>query len=183
VKSVHASLAVEWIVPRWQPKVVVVLRDPLNVVASHRTLGWGASGLDTHPLLHHGVARLPWVPPVEPDATPLERLAWQIGLFITALETAVHRNPDWLVVSHEELCADPPGGFTSLCAALGVPWTQEAADFLAASDRPGKGLETRRVAAEQPTNWTRQLTLDQVEEVTAVLCAFPDRLFGPASRP
>lgn len=175
VKSVHASLAAEWIVRRWRPKVVVVLRNPLNVIGSHVALGWGPSGLD-YPFLQRGLARLAWVPAVQPGATTLHRLAWQIGVFFGALETAVQRNPDWLVVSHEALCANPEGGFKSLCAALGVPWTAEAARFLAASDRPGKGLETRRVIAEQPTNWTRHLTPAQVEEVLGVLSAFPDRL-------
>ena len=75
----------------------------------------------------------------------------------------------------------PAAGFKSLCADLGVPWTEEAAGFLAASDRPGKGLEVRRVAAEQPTNWSRHLTTAQVEEVAEVLSGFPDRLYGDAS--
>src|SRR5581483_357614 len=175
-------LATEWIVPRWQPRVVVVLRNPLNVVASHVALGWGPSGLD-YPFLHRGLARLPWVPAVQPASAPLSRLAWQIGVFCTALETAVQRHPGWLVVSHEELCRDPAAGFKNLCAGLGIPWTEEAARFLAASDRPGKGLETNRVTADQPTNWTRHLTTAQVDEVVDVLETFPDRLFAPAAVP
>jgi hypothetical protein len=182
VKSVHASLATEWIVERWRPKVVVVLRHPLNVVASHVALGWGPSGLD-YPYLHQGLARLPWVPAAISDATPLQRLAWQIGLFTMALETAVQRHPGWLVVSHEELCVDPAAGFKGLCAGLGLPWTDEAGDFLAACDRPGSGLETRRVAAEQPSNWCRNLTTAQVDEVLGVLSGFPNRLNGLASVP
>jgi hypothetical protein len=180
VKSVHASLAAEWIVQRWRPKVVVVVRNPLNVVGSHVALGWGASGLD-YPFLHRGLAHLDWVPAVPPGATPLQRLAWQIGLFFGALESAAERNPGWLVVSHEALCADPPAGFKAVCAALELPWTEEAAAFLAASDRPGKGLETRRVAAEQPSNWTRNLTAAQVEEVVGVLSRFPASVFDRAS--
>jgi hypothetical protein len=180
VKSVHASLAAEWIAERWRPRVVVVLRNPLNVVASHVALGWGPSGLD-YPFLHRGLARLPWVPAVQSASAPLSRLAWQIGVFCGVLEAALQRNPGWLVVSHEDLCQDPAGGFKNLCAGLGLPWSEEAADFLAASDRPGKGLETRRVASEQPTNWTRHLTTAQVEEVVRVLSTFPDRLFDPAS--
>jgi hypothetical protein len=121
------------------------------------------------------------VPPVHPPSAPLSRLAWQIGLFCSALESAAQRNRSWLVVSHEDLCFDPAGGFKNLCAALGLPWNDEAAEFLAASDRPGKGLETRRVTADQPTNWTRQLTSAQVEEVVSVLATFPDRLFDPAA--
>ena len=79
--------------------------------------------------------------------------------------------------------ADTVKGFKGLCAGLGVPWTGEAAGFLAASDRPGKGLETRRVAAEQPSNWSRQLSAAQVDEAVGVLSAFPARLFAPASVP
>lgn len=180
VKSVHASLAAEWIARRWKPRVVVVVRNPLNVVGSHVALGWGPSGLD-YPYLHRGLARLPWVPGVPSGATTLQRLAWQIGLFFAALENAAHRHPDWLVVSHEDLCADPEAGFKSLCAALRLPWTVEAAAFLAASDRPGKGLEVRRIAAQQPTNWTRHLTAEQVEEVEGVLSRFPGSLFRRAS--
>ncbi|HEV7863396.1 MAG TPA: hypothetical protein VGR20_11865, partial [Acidimicrobiia bacterium] len=154
----------------------------LNVVGSHLALGWGPSGLD-YPHLHRGLARLPWLPVVEPGATPLQRLAWQVGVFICALEAAVERNPEWRLVSHEELCRDPAAGFKSLCADLGVPWTDEAAGFLADCDRPGRGLETRRVTAEQPSNWTRQLTAAQVDEVIGVLSGFPDRLFGAALLP
>lgn len=186
VKSVHASLAAEWVVSRWRPKVVVVLRHPLNIVASHVALGWGASGLDTHHRLRNGDGGprrigLSRLPALQPGATPLRRLAWQIGLFVAALEAAAQRNPDWLVVSHDDLCADPAGGFKALCAGLGLPWTDEAAAFLAASDRPGKGLEVRRVAAEQPGNWARHLTPAQADEALAVLSAFPARLFGRAS--
>jgi hypothetical protein len=162
-----------------------VLRHPLNVVASHVALGWGASGLDRHHRLRTGGgvrrAGLPWIPDLEPGATPLQRLAWQIGLFVAALEAAVQRHPDWLVVGHDDLCADPPAGFKTLCAELGLPWTDEAAAFLAESDRPGKGLEVRRVAAEQPRNWARHLTPAQADEALAVLSAFPARLFGRAS--
>jgi hypothetical protein len=182
VKSVHASLAAEWVVRRWRPRVVVVWRNPLNVVGSHVNLGWGPSGLD-YPYLHRGLARQGWVPAVRPGATPLQRLAWQIGVFFGALENAARRHPGWLVVSHEDLCADPSGGFEPLCRTLGLPWNEEAAGFLAASDRPGKGLETQRVAADQPTNWTRHLTSDQVDEVVGVLSAFPRRLPDPASVP
>jgi hypothetical protein len=174
-------------VSRWQPKVVVVLRHPLNIVASHVALGWGASGLDSHHRLRKrdggGVrwAGLRWIPDLEPGATPLQRLAWQIGLFVGALEAAAQRHPDWIVVSHDDLCTDPPAGFKALCAGLGLPWTDEAAAFLAASDRPGRGLEVRRVAAEQPGKWAWHLAPDQVDEALAVLSGFPDQLFGRAS--
>jgi hypothetical protein len=173
VKSVHASLAAEWLVLRWAPQVIIVLRHPLNIIASHVALGWHDAGLATHPLLPQLLSRTPGVPPLADDASALSRLAWQIGLFIAVLQAAAGRHPEWLVIRHEELCQNPPAGFQAVCEALDRPWTEEAAAQLSASNRPGEGLATRRVAAEQPQRWRRQLHGDQLEEVVSVLSAFP----------
>jgi hypothetical protein len=173
VKSVHAPLAVEWIARQGPLKVVVIQRNPYNVVASYTQLGWSDSGLDTHPVLRNQRAGYSWVPSLEPGASSLARVAWQIGLFTSALDVAAGRNPDWHVVSHEELCRDPESGFRALCTDLGLPWTQAASDFIAASNRPGQGLVTNRVAAEQPERWRSRLTPEQAEEIADVLVRFP----------
>lgn len=177
IKSVHASLAAEWIAARWRPRVVVVLRHPLNIVASHLALGWGDSGLDRHPRLPRALARIPGVPRLAPGASSLARLAWQIGLFTAALDAAARRSPGWLVISHDDLCRNPERRFQTLCDELDLPWTAGAAAFLAASNRPGHGLQTRRVAAEQSLRWRRQLNAEQVEEIVDVLSGFPPRVF------
>ena len=173
VKSVHASLAVEWIAAQRPVKVLVIQRNPFNIVASYTQLGWGDSRLDTTSQLRDGVAGYSWVPPLEPGASTLSRVAWQIGLFTSALEMAAQRHPEWRVVAHEDLCRDPEGGFRSLCHDLDLGWTAGASEFLAASNRPGAGLVTNRVASEQPDRWRRRLTPDQADEVADVLGRFP----------
>lgn len=173
VKSVHAALAVEWIAARYPVQVLIIHRNPFNVVASYTQLGWGDSRLDTHPRLRGGIDGHSWVPPLEPGASALARVAWQIGLFSSALEMAARRNPHWHTVAHEDLCRDPEGGFRSLCRDLGLGWSQEASEFLAASNRPGEGLVTNRVAADQPDRWRRRLSPAQADEVAAVLGRFP----------
>jgi hypothetical protein len=173
VKSVHAPLAVEWIARQRPLKVVVTRRNPYNIVASYTQLGWSDAGLDTHPVLRNGLGGYSWVPRLEPGASTIARVAWQIGLFTAALDVAASRNPDWQVVSHEELCKAPESGFRALCVGLGLSWTQEASDFLAASNRPGQGLVTNRVAAEQPERWRSRLTPEQADEIAEVLARFP----------
>jgi hypothetical protein len=172
VKSVHAPLALEWIADRWPVKVVIVRRNPFNVVASYTQLGWGDSRLDAHPLLRT-IAGFSWVPPLDPGASRIARVAWQVGLFTAALDIAARSNPDWHVVAHEDLCRDPEGGFRGLCADVGLVWTPAVSEFLAASNRPGVGLVTNRVAAEQPDRWRRRLTPEQADEIAAVLARFP----------
>ncbi|HKN39264.1 MAG TPA: hypothetical protein VJ456_09160 [Acidimicrobiia bacterium] len=51
-------------------------------------LGWGPSGLDSHRLLRRGWPGLSWVPTPGPEATPLQRLAWQIGVFVGSVALA-----------------------------------------------------------------------------------------------
>jgi hypothetical protein len=173
VKSVHGPLAVEWIVRHCRPQVVVLRRNPFSIVASHVDLGWHDACLDRDPAVRRRLIARAWGPPLEPGASRLSRLAWQIGLFTAALDEAASRNPDWHVVSHEELCRDPEGGFRALCADLGLTWSDSASAFLAGSNRPGQGLTTRRVAAEQPDRWRRRLSPEQLDEVAEVLSRFP----------
>jgi hypothetical protein len=173
VKSVHAPLAVEWIAQRWRPRVVVLRRNPFSIVASHMDLGWHDAALDSHPTLRSRLTDLGWVPPLSSGASRLTRLAWQIGLFTTALEAAVSRNPDWHVVSHESLCCHPDAGFRALSDELGLAWSDSASTFLVDSNRPGRGLATQRVASEESDRWRRRLTAEQVDEVAGVFSRFP----------
>lgn len=182
VKSVHVSLALEWIAQRFRPKVLVVLRHPLNILASHIELGWHDSGLDTQPLLHPAVTDLP-LPALPPGASDVARMTWQIGASLTALELAAQRNPRWHVVTHEVLCRDPQRGFRAICRSLDLEWTSRAAAFLAAANRPGAGMTTRRVAGEQHTErWRTRLSAEQRAEAEQVLEGFPSLARGVNGR-
>lgn len=171
VKSVHAALALRWLTRWWDPKVVIVVRDPMNVVASHLELGWSDSALDTHPLIQHGFVRAPTLPE---DASPVTRLAWQVGVFASALREAAERDPAHIVVSHEALCRDPETGLRDLCEALDLPWTGHMAQFVAESNKSGTGFDTNRVATEQqPDRWRDRLTPEQQRDALEILDLFP----------
>jgi len=169
VKTVHAPLALEWVGSRFRPKVLVVLRHPLNVIASWTDLGWGDCALATSPKVREHFPDRWRLPEVDAHASRLRHVAWEIGLFITALHAGLERHPDWLSVSHEALCIDPAEGFRRLFHELGLTWTDAAAFFLQESNQPGTGYRPFRIAAEQPESWRRRLTGDQIEEIWSVL--------------
>jgi hypothetical protein len=173
VKSVHAPLALEWLAARWHPRVIVTLRHPFNVIASWMELGWGGCALETNPIVRERFGRAWRLPELSAGASRLERIAWEVGLFTSALHAGVDGNEDWLAVSHETLCADPKGAFQSLFAQLDLPWSQRTEAFLKESNRPGTGYSTLRVAAEQPDRWRQRLTTDQIERIWSVLSRFP----------
>lgn len=169
VKSVHAPLALEWIGARFSPRVVVVVRHPLNVLASWTELGWGGNGLDTNPTVRERFAGRWGMPSLPAAATPLQRAAWEVALFTCALDDALERHPDWLRASHEALCVDATRGFRALHEALGLRWTERADELLAQGDRPGTAFATERVRAEQPDRWRTRLSARQLEEIRSVL--------------
>lgn len=171
VKSVYAPLALGWVAARFDPQVVLALRHPLNVVASWVELGWGGCALETNPAVRRRLAH--WgLPHLGPRPTPLQRVAFEVGLFTCELEGWRARRPDWPVAEHEALCLDPTGGFRALATRVGLGWSIRAELFLEESNQPGAGYSLYRVAAEQPGRWRRRLSADQVREAWSVLRRF-----------
>jgi Sulfotransferase family len=172
VKSVHAPLALEWISARVRPRILVVQRHPFSVIASWLELGWGGCALEANPRIRERFGQRWSLPELDADASRLQRLAWEVGLFTCAARDGADRHPDWLSVSHEDLCTDPIVRFRSLFEHVGYPWSPAVEDFLNASDRPGEGWSGYRVAAEQPDRWRLRLDADQVREAWSILSRF-----------
>jgi hypothetical protein len=172
VKSVHAPLALEWIWAAFRPRTLVVLRHPLNVVASWLELGWGGCALESNPRVRTRFAVRWGLPQLDGDASTLQRLAWEAGVFTSALRDGVERHPEWIAASHENLCVDPVARFQDLFGRVDYPWSKDVEAFLEEANRPGKGWSTYRVAADQPERWRRRLNTEQVREIWSVLSRF-----------
>jgi hypothetical protein len=174
-KSAHAALSVEWIAQEMGPTVIVVVRHPLDVLASWVELGIRECriALDTYPgvrerlLIPHGID------PPSRKASPLTRAAWNLGLLASSLQASVGRHPDWHTVNHEDFIQDPLTRYRELCDILGLEWTTSIEVFLEQSAaRPGAGFETNRVAAQLTDRWRRVFSEAQAQEVTGVLKQF-----------
>lgn len=175
VKSIYAMFAVDWIVANYQPRVIVIQRNPLNVVSSWVELGLhGFDLLDRPRLDARYLRRLDIVPPGT-DASDLQRTAAWVGLLTTALGEELERHADWLLVTHEDLCADPQNRIREVCERLGLTWTDASASFVRDSDRPGEGFSSVRITRDQPSRWRVRLSDDQVREIEEVLAQFPSR--------
>jgi Sulfotransferase family len=178
VKSVYAPLALEWIAERFEPKVVVVIRHPLNVVSSWRALGWLARAGDDmldelDPRAKDDLASILGVPAPNREASALTRAAWLAGALTSSLVATAARHPAWNLVSHESLCERPRDGFSQLASALGLRWTDEVGRQVDAMNRPGEGFDIGRVASELPEVWRHRLTTEQAEEALDILRRFP----------
>jgi hypothetical protein len=178
VKSVRAELALEWIVDTFGPRVLVVERHPLNVLASWIELDFVRDRREADAVA--GFAHREWdLAPPPADASRLVTQAWYFGVLASALREASRRHPDWTVVTHEHLCVDTERRFADLAAALGLAWGDAARALLVASDVPGSGYRTERPTASQPERWRERLDADQIATIRATLQPFPHDLLGP----
>ncbi len=173
VKSVYSCFALDWLVEEYDPKVIVIQRNPLNVISSWRELEIPGFDLLTRPeLLRLYADRYEGVPPT-PEDSLLTRIAWQVGLTTTAIGDSLDRHPGWVVANHEDLCVEPAKKFRALFEKMGVPWSEDVETYLEEANRPGEGLKPVRVTSEQVDRWKSRLTAGEVEEINSVLARFP----------
>lgn len=174
VKSVHAPLALEWIASRFRVDVVVVLRNPLNVLSSWKEMGWLRPGSDTLSELDLATARrLELRYGVDTvGATTVEQAAHLIALLHSALRDAARRHPDWVVLSHEALCDQPQEGFKEAAETLGLRWGGSVEELLDDLNRPGKGYQTARVASDLAEVWRSRLAPEEQDAARAVFSRF-----------
>jgi hypothetical protein len=179
VKSVRAELAMEWLVARFEPRVLLVERNPLNVLASWIELEYVRDPREAAAVAEH--ARRSWdVAAPAVDEPRLVHQTFEYGVLACALREVAAGHDDWTVVRHEQLCTDPVAEFRALAATLGLGWTDDATEFLTASDRDGTGYQTNRRATEQPDRWRERLDDDQVATIRTTLDRFPAALIHDA---
>jgi hypothetical protein len=174
VKTVHAALALGWVLDAVAPaRAMVLVRHPANVIGSWREMDWKLDRFWWH-------RAEVWQRFGPPEANPgpampgtyLEKAAWQFALLANALvsEAGVRRLP---VIDHEELLVDPPSALASLAGQLGLRWTDAAEDWVAASNRPGEGYELNRRVATERGRWRSRLVPEDVSVIAGVLERFP----------
>jgi Sulfotransferase family len=175
VKSVYAALSLEWIEVLCDPRVVIVLRDPLNVISSWLEMNWLADDLleTLSPSFREELAAR-YEAPVPTEAWSLfRRAAWLVAALTSTLADLGDRSPARMVLSHEALCQDPRASFRTVVESLGLGWGAEPERLLDELDRPGRGYETARVAEGLAEVWRARMSPDLVREARSVFAHFP----------
>jgi hypothetical protein len=175
VKSIFIMFSLEWIMDRYRPQVVLIQRNPLNVVSSWVQLNIPSFDLATRPAIRERyLDRLGIAPPPD-DAVPLQRAAWSVGLLTSVIAEAHTRHPEWPLYTHEDLCIDSATKIQEVYRRVGLTWDAGSAAYLAESNRPGEGLRPVRVTSEQPERWKQRLTEEQAAMIQDTLAQFPTR--------
>lgn len=179
VKTVHMALSVDWLRSRFDVRLVVTRRHPLDILASWISLdicpvrhGWQMLSLGDLGAIAERFGAPP--PPfAETDrAAPAVR-AWVIGLLATGIERAITDHPDIVVADHEVVCREPVSELRHIARQVGLQWSDDAEQFVIGSNRPGSGYATQRVASTLPGSWRTRLEPAAIADATRVLREFP----------
>ncbi len=175
VKTIYATFSLEWLVARYEPKVIAMQRNPLNVVSSWRELRIPLFDLATRPIIRSRYIDPLGIDPPGADASDVARIAWHVGLLTHVIAQSVENHPEWYFVTHEDLCQDPATTIRSICDQVGLTWTDDIDRFLNENNRRGEGLAPVRIATEEPTRWRERLSAQEIAEIERVLQAFPTK--------
>jgi hypothetical protein len=175
VKTIYATFSLEWLVARYRPRVIAMQRNPLNVVSSWRELHIPLFDLATRPSLRTRYIEPLGFEPPDAAAPEVARIAWHVGLLTHVISLALDRHPEWIFVTHEDLCEDPATTIRRVSEQVGLEWTDDIDRFLNDNNRHGEGLAPVRIATEEPTKWRQRLTDPEIAQIETVLNKFPTR--------
>jgi hypothetical protein len=182
VKSVNAALSVEWIYEHLdRPKVLVVRRDPRNVLASWSAMGFGPPGPRVIGAMTE-VARRRWHLDLQVGDDAAVRSAALCACLMLGLHDGLRRHPEWSVVSHEAACRDPEVVLAAAAAEVGLEFGERARTFVRDSNREGTGYATDRVAQDLPDQWRERLSTEQIDAIESIMAQIPADLWLVGNR-
>jgi hypothetical protein len=195
LKDPNAILSAEWLAERLGMSVVVLIRHPAAVADSLMRAGWG---FDFSHLLRQRELMSGALAPFEEELREHCRrehdLLEQAALVWRVVHHVVldyrRRRADWIFLRHEDLCADPPGGFQALFERLGLELSAGArAAVLEHSggdnprDRPPGAdpvQHVRRDSARVPSAWREQLQAAEIDRLRALVGETASALYPDA---
>lgn len=177
VKTVFGVLALERIAALTRARVVVVVRNPMDVAASWHRLDWKVNGhiesLRRQPRLledHLG----PYEPLLRDDDDWWTTFGTLWGAVHLVLWRLIAAHPEWIHLAFEDLCADPTGTYRALFRDLHLRWTADIERRVRASAETPSSHPYRptRIASDQVGKWHEALEPDQVARLTEALRGF-----------
>jgi hypothetical protein len=188
-----AAFASEWMHRRFGFQAVVVVRHPAAAVASYRRLGWrfGLDTLTTQPDLMRDHLE-PLLGGVDPGAvTPVEEGALLWTAYYTVLGRYLDRNPEMIVVRHEDISADPLAELAALYEPLGLDLTPRIRRAIErhtgahnpAGPDPNRVHRLRRDSEADLGRWRTELPPEDVATIKMITADVAARWYTPDDWP
>ena len=179
LKDPFAVFSTSWFAKRLNCKVVITVRHPAGFASSLKRLNWPFDFQDlwNQPLLmrDHLEPYREEMQSIRPDdVIGQAALLWK--LIYRSVHEACERNPDFIIVRHEDLSRDPGAGYRALYSSLGLEFTPHVEKIIlnsSSSENPAE-LSRKKVhdvkldSRANLDNWKKRLTTEEIERVRAM---------------
>lgn len=170
VKTVFSLHNTEWIVRRFSPAVVILLRNPYSLIHSINRK-WPAARLKDLLVQEEFVEDYlePYREVIESAQTPYEILATRVAAYYKAVLTCAEKHPSWIVITHEELCCSPLSSYERLYERVGLEWSRGVEKFIEATNKPkdsDRVDHVSRISSAEIDKWRNLLTQAQIDEIS-----------------
>src|SRR5215207_2888621 len=176
LKDPFAVFSAPWFAKRLNCKVVITVRHPAAFASSLKRLHWPFEFQDllSQPLLmrdHLEPYREEMHSIGSDDVIGQSALLWK--LIYRSVHATRERNPDFLVVRHEDLSRDPISGYRDLYTVLGLEFTPRVEKIIlnsSSSENP-RELSRKKVhgvkldSRANVHNWKKRLTVEEIARI------------------
>lgn len=191
VKDPVALFSTAWLADQLAFRPVVLVRHPAAFVTSLIRVQWQVrfGSWLRQPLLMETLLA-PWAAEIE-RAHHAPRDVVRDGALLWAVCNGVvlrwrEEHPDWLVLRHEDLAADPVNAFAGVYEALGLTWTDAVADAVTASSAATNPADVtsgaQHVLARDSRTlvevWRERLSTEQIDVVGAMTDEVGQAFYG-----
>lgn len=156
IKDVHTLLALESVAAAIEPKIIVILRHPGAVAASWKRLGLKG---DFHPqkerLLEQDRLINDHLQQFQEHMLASDDFYFNVGVYWGAVYYTIQQQAakngcgSCIFVTHEHLCDDPLGNFTSLFESVGLGMTKRAEAMLSKGDSKYESEKWKKEVSDQ----------------------------------
>lgn len=189
VKDPIACFSSAWLAENFPLDVIVLVRHPAAFAASLKRMNWRfhfCHLLEQEALMDDLLQPFRNQMESQPDDI-VDQAALLWVMIYYALSGFLNRYPDWTVVRHESLSAEPLSGIRRLYDQLGLNWSPEVAsrigEYTGASNpvdpKTGIAHQMKRDSAKNIKRWKNVLSADEVTRVRVQTQNVASLFYGP----
>lgn len=163
LKTVHASLAIPFLIHNLKFIPVILRRHPLNTYSSYVNMDMPDGNRELYKndvLLNHFNIKKVNSPE---EMSPNFLSGYQLGIFEVAYRL-YEVIPEITFINYEQVISNPFEEIESICKKLEIQYTKETKTFMESKFKTGKGYNTNRDLKGHDAVWKKRLTNEQIDE-------------------
>ena len=171
-------LACGWLLKRYKPRVIFMVRHPVAVALSYLNLGWTDINIEKAPLAGRALINTSlsrWQRHLKSISDFWEQHGIMQGALLRNIFDSLLDYPDQRIVLYEELCADPIRVFPELFNFAGLTWDRKIENLIRQRSSGGdtqNPYSTSRNSRSMINAWKGKVSSEEVNRLQSAYRQF-----------